>query len=161
MQFYRSSLHIACLLISCIVFQACSSDSNSDYGNDDSRVNQENPASYSRPNEVNTTSLTFEITNIGAISYVFNSDDLKDEENPNITLKRGSSYTFNINAPGHPFFINSVQGTSDANTYNEGVTNNGTEAGTVTFEVPTNAPDTLYYNCEFHASMTGIFTIED
>jgi len=79
--------------------------------------------------------------------------------NPNITLKRGETYTFSVNAPGHPFLINSVQGVGTANTYNEGVTNNGAAEGTVTFTVPADAPDTLFYNCEFHASMTGELNI--
>ena len=33
------------------------------------------------------------------------------------------------------------------NQYTTGVTNNGTESGTVTFTVPYNAPSTLYYIC--------------
>ncbi|MEJ2163263.1 MAG: hypothetical protein P8X60_08100, partial [Robiginitalea sp.] len=156
------SAHLAvCLLVITIVLQACSSDSNSDYGSTNETSIQDASTTEPSPDQVNTSSLEFDVTNIGASSYVFNSDDLTDEENPNITLKRGSRYTFRINAPGHPFFINSVQGTSDTNAYNDGVTNNGTESGTITFEVPADAPDTLFYNCEFHASMTGIFTIED
>ena len=42
-----------------------------------------------------------------------------------------------------------------------GVTNNGAVSGTITFTVPTDAPNTLYYNCEFHGSMTGMITITD
>jgi len=33
--------------------------------------------------------------------------------------------------------------------------------GTVTFIVPATAPNTLYYNCEFHAVITNAFTIID
>ena len=35
----------------------------------------------------------------------------------------------------------------------EGVTGAGT--ATVTFEVPTSAPDTLYYVCQYHPAMNG------
>jgi len=66
-----------------------------------------------------------------------------------------------VDIPGHPFFINTVQGTGTANTYNSGVTNNGAVSGTITFTVPTNAPNTLYYNCQFHSSMNGTITITD
>jgi hypothetical protein len=44
-------------------------------------------------------------------------------------------------------------------TYSDGVTNNGTSTGTVTWIVPWSAPNTLYYNCEYHAAMAGTFTI--
>lgn len=103
----------------------------------------------------------FTVTNNGATSYIFNSDDVENVENTDLTLKRGETYTFAVNASGHPFFIKSVQGNTNANAYNSGVTNNGTQDGTVTFIVPADAPDTLFYNCQFHASMTGTFNIID
>ena len=106
-------------------------------------------------------SKTYDVVNNGASAYVFNGEGFSDASNPDITLKRGSTYTFNIDAPGHPFLVKEVQGTGTANLYNEGVTNNGAISGSVTFTVPMDAPDTLFYNCEFHGSMTGTFTIED
>lgn len=106
-------------------------------------------------------SKNFDVTNNGTTSYVFNSDDMENVENPNLTLERGKTYTFTVDASGHPFFIKSVQGNTNADAYNDGVTNNGAESGTVTFEVPMNAPDTLFYNCQFHSSMTGTITIVD
>ena len=59
--------------------------------------------------------------------------------NPGLTLLRGTTYTFSVNATGHPFYIktNQVNTTSDA--YNNGVTGNGVQNGTLTFAVPTNA----------------------
>lgn len=111
--------------------------------------------------EEDSEAINFDVTNAGITAYVFNSDDLENVENPDLTLKRGQTYTFTVNASGHPFFIKSVQGNTNADAYNTGVTNNGTEDGTVTFEVPMDAPDTLYYNCQFHAVMTGVLTIVD
>jgi hypothetical protein len=35
------------------------------------------------------------------------------------------------------------------------VTNNGDDVGTITYVVPQDAPDTLYYNCGLHSTMTG------
>ena len=47
-----------------------------------------------------------------------------------------------------------------ANLYNDGVTNNGASGTqTLTFVVPTNAPDSLHYNCGNHTSMNGPITI--
>jgi len=40
-----------------------------------------------------------------------------------------------------------------------GVTDNGTEGGTLTFAVPAGAPDKLYYDCGVHNAMTGTITI--
>ncbi|WP_299672265.1 CHRD domain-containing protein [uncultured Polaribacter sp.] len=101
----------------------------------------------------------YDVTNSGATAYIFNNDALTNVSNANFTLQRGKTYTFNVNTPGHPFLIKSVQGTGTANIYNGGVTNNGTASGTITFTVPTTAPNTLFYNCEFHGAMTGIITI--
>ena len=80
-------------------------------------------------------------------------------DNPTIYLYRGLVYHFNINAAGHPFYINTVNGTGTSNAYNDGVTNNGTQSGVIRFEVPMNAPQTLYYNCQYHGAMNGTIVI--
>ena len=105
--------------------------------------------------------INYTVTNQGSNAYVFDGNGLTDSLNPNITLERGKTYTFDIKAPGHPFFIKSVQGIGNGDTYDRGVTDNGQTFGAVTFTVPLDAPDTLYYNCEFHALMTGEFNIID
>lgn len=102
---------------------------------------------------------TFDVVNQGAAAYVFTGGGLDSVTNPSITLERGETYTFEVNAPGHPFLIKSVQSTGTANLFNDGVTNNGVAQGTVTFTVPQDAPDTLFYNCEFHGVMTGTISI--
>jgi hypothetical protein len=67
--------------------------------------------------------------------------------NPTITLVRGSTYTFSLATSGfHPFFI----GTSVGGGAPAGVSgNNGSSSGTITFNVPTNAPNCVYY-CTVH-----------
>lgn len=101
---------------------------------------------------------TFAVTAPNATSsYTINA-----AENPTLTLKRGSTYTFNVSATGHPFYIKSVQGTGTGNAFNTGVTGNGTDSGTITFVVPATAPATLYYNCSApHPLMTGTIGIID
>ena len=98
----------------------------------------------------------FSVTNQGSIAYTING-----QANPTLLLVRGSSYTFSVDSPGHPFWIKTQPGTGTANPFNEGVGNNGTQLGTITFTVPLNAPDQLFYNCQFHASMTGSIRILD
>ena len=89
------------------------------------------------------------------------------ERNPQVTLYRGNTYKFLVDATGHPFYIMTEpyrQGISaDESTsthYTTGVTNNGIESGTVTFTVPTSAPDVLYYQCGNHDAMNGIFAVK-
>ena len=108
-----------------------------------------------------TDSINFDVTNTGTTAYVLNGGDLSNASNPDLTLTRGMTYTFTVDASGHPFFIKTVQGNTNANAYNSGVTNNGAQSGTVSFTVPMDAPETLYYNCQFHSAMTGVLTIID
>ena len=95
-------------------------------------------------------STTYSVTNSGAGAYVISS-----QNNPTIVLARGVTYTFNITASGHPFLIKTSPGPGLGNQYTEGVINNGTDNGTVTFTVPNNGPSTLYYQCRFHTPMVG------
>ena len=74
---------------------------------------------------------------------------------------RGVTYLFNVNASGHPFWIKGASSTGTGNAYNTGVTGNGTQVGTLTFAVPTNAPGTLFYNCQFHSAMKGTLSLID
>ncbi|WP_378174858.1 hypothetical protein [Aquimarina sp. SS2-1] len=111
--------------------------------------------------EAEPTEISFTVTNSGASAYIFNGENLSDASNPDMTLERGKTYEFTVNTPGHPFLIKSVQSTGTGDLYNDGVTNNGASSGTITFTVPNDAPDTLFYICEFHSPMTGTFTIVD
>ena len=45
--------------------------------------------------------------------------------------------------------------------YMDWISNNGTSNGIIKFKVPQNAPDQLYYNCQFHSAMNGIIKIVD
>ena len=79
-------------------------------------------------------------TDIG--SYRF--DQTENELNPTIILSRGGSYKFAVNQPSSKFWIQTELGTAGRKGQSPnlstreilGVTNNGTNDGTVTFEVP-------------------------
>jgi len=145
-------------------------------------------------------------------SFVFSPDSYTN--NPTLTLFRGQTYKFKINAPNEglnirtnfdsgsllfrpnqPYragsfavydsklwrairevavldassitidsedwqFVESAnQGTALA--YNKGVTNNGIENGTLTFTVPYDAPDVLYYQSNITPDAFGRFIIAD
>lgn len=145
-------------------------------------------------------------------SFVFTPDSYTN--NPTITLYRGQTYYFKINAPGEGFFIKTNYDTGSllfrpydqyfagdltvydgklfrakqnipiadgssvtldsqdweylepasagtALDYTKGITNNGTENGTLTFEVPYDAPSTLYYQGAITPDCFGRFIIAD
>lgn len=107
---------------------------------------------------------TYTITNSGTNNYIVNGGAFTNAADPAFTLARGGTYTFVMAFGGsHPFYIkqeNTVGGTSGL--YNSGVTNNGATAGqTLTFAVPIDAPDTLYYRCGNHSGMGGVINIID
>ena len=110
-----------------------------------------------------TTEIAVSVPSVGA--YRFSTYEAKD--NPSITLYRGNTYKFKIDAVGHPFWIMtepvSSGKASDGSTsilYTKGVTNSGADKGTITFTVPTDAPDSLFYQCGNHGAMHGVIKIQ-
>jgi hypothetical protein len=109
----------------------------------------------------------YTVTNVGQQAYEFRHRE--NENNPILTLYRGNTYRFNVDAQGHPFWIMTEpykskvsEDGSTSTIYSIGVTNNGADEGVVTFTVPTTgAPDTLYYQCGNHDAMYGILQIRD
>ncbi len=104
----------------------------------------------------------FDVVNSGSGAYQFNSTGIgftQNTNNPPLYLNRGQNYRFNVNASGHPFLIKTLPGTGLDNVYPNGVTNNGAQVGIVTFKVPFNSPNTLYYQCQNHAPMLGVMII--
>ena len=147
-----------------------------------------------------------------ANSFVFTPDSYTN--NPTLTLYRGQTYKFRVNAPGQGLAIRTNYDTGsllfipsktylagslvvydgklwkairdvtgldtssitldsedwqyiepaslgNALDYSKGVTNNGIENGTLTFEVPYDAPNTLYYQSKINPDMFGRFIIAD
>ena len=102
-----------------------------------------------------TSGLTFTVTKTESpMQYVINNN-----AEPEINLERGKRYIFNVNTPGHPFWIKTEAITGVDYGYPTGVTNNGISSGTITFDVPYNAPDELFYICQNHAHMTNKINI--
>ena len=85
----------------------------------------------------------------GAFAYTF-ADGLGNGlgNNPTLTLERGKTYTFAINASSiHPFRINSA-----------GAVNNNISSGTITYTVPM-AVSNYIYECSIHHFFGTINTI--
>ncbi len=83
-----------------------------------------------------------------------------------IYLLRGQKYIFSLagSVSGHPFHLQTTDngGAYDSgNLYTTGVVNAGADSGDITFTVPYDAPDTLYYRCQYHSGMGGQVTIKN
>jgi hypothetical protein len=94
-----------------------------------------------------------------ATNYTFS--DIEGE-NPILTLVRGGNYTFDVNQPGHNFWIQSQPGVSGKLSFSPnissrdvlGVTNNGASGGAVTFNVPRKSDQDFYY------TLTNLGTVD-
>ena len=120
------------------------------------------------------------------VSYLMSPDGLT--RNKSVKLFRGQTYIFEVDTLGHPVCFATDRGTDVVFTedssfldkqYNEGVTishavqNDTTvdindyikpgfiEKGTLTFTVPMDAPDILYYVSQNDINVSGIFRIFD
>ena len=103
---------------------------------------------------------------------------INNKEAPSLILIRGNTYNFKFSSPqssttgysnaDHPFYISTGTAWSQGaytNEYTGGVAGSrahyGGSSTTLSFKVPTNAPDTLYYHCGNHNGMGGKFVITD
>ena len=105
----------------------------------------------------------FDVVNSGSGAYQFNATGIgftQNTLNPPLYLNRGQHYQFNVNASGHPFYIKTELGSGTAGQYEDGVVNAGAQVGVVTFKVPFDSPNTLYYQCSNHAAMAGKIIVD-
>jgi hypothetical protein len=98
----------------------------------------------------------------GSTNYTFTGPGFTGSAaDPDIYLIRGQQYKFTNNLGAHPFRIQTTANGSTGTQYNNGVTNNDVSSGTLTFNVPMEAPEVLYYQCTSHAAMGGPIYILD
>ena len=107
---------------------------------------------------------TYPITvTVSSGNYKLTGDDRNtthsNSTQPTINVKKGDTIQFTINAVGHPFWIKTSQSIGTGGVYNTGVTGNGTENGSITWDTTNAIVGTYYYNCEYHSSMNGIIYV--
>lgn len=77
-----------------------------------------------------------------------------------LTLQRGQTYTFNIQTPGHPFYI-----TTSSTGNQGGIGDIGafppTQRGTVKWTIPSDLEWHLYYQCTVHPNMGSQITLSN
>jgi hypothetical protein len=104
-----------------------------------------------------TETVNFRVTNNNIASYVIDY-----QPNPTLTLVRGNTYVFALSLDGvFPFYIKTVASLGNINTYDSGVLRNGASTGSITFTVPQDAPDVLYYSSANEYNMRGQINIID
>lgn len=120
------------------------------------------------PTSIKVTGTQREVTSTYSVSmtdddnfFVFTPDGLTPD--PQITLYRGVTYIFNVDT-AKKFYIKKNIGTALGNSYDEGVTNNGTKKGQIIFTVSYTTPNILYYSSDNDQTAGGqilIKTIEE
>jgi hypothetical protein len=102
----------------------------------------------------------WEITNSGTSDYILSGIGITAGNNtdPILYLARGRVYEFKNTVPGsHPFEIRTSSGGA---AYIPGISTYSDGSSVVTrFEIPFNAPNSLFYQCTVHASMGSTITI--
>jgi hypothetical protein len=128
-------------------------------GADGKIPDSEIPAGIARASDylpIAEPSVDYYITNSGSGAYLVNG-----VSNGLITFEKGKKYRIHVNATGHPFWIQTVSGAySSGNVYSTGITNGGAQAGHILVELPQDAPDSLYYACQYHSSMAGSISVQ-
>ena len=146
--------------------------------NDNSTISTESTATESTTTEstatestttesttTESTSSTYSITVTAQSSsnYILSGSDQNGDvsgNDPSISAKVGDSFSFNMNSPGHPFYLIKVSnGGTDSGNLIDGVTNNGASSGTISW-TPSQV-GTYYYICEYHPSMLGTISITE
>jgi len=107
------------------------------------------------PDSVDVGSTVYPTTDAWEITRSQGAYQFSDEagNNPIITLVRGGNYTFQVNQPGHGFWIQTNPGvdgripaTPNISSRDVlGVINNGEDLGTVTFNVPLKSAQDFYF----------------
>jgi plastocyanin len=104
----------------------------------------------------------WDVTNNATSDYTFTRTSPTGTASGNdisITAEVGDTLTFNVNASGHPFYIQTSAAPFNFNLLVPGITNNGTQSGTITWDLRDVDPGTYYYVCGIHPSMSGTITV--
>ena len=110
-----------------------------------------------------SNAFAWDVTASGQADYTFtrtSSSGTASGDDISITAEVGDTLTFSMSAAGHPFYIQTVAAPYDSNnTVQSGVIGNGSDTGTIIWNLANVAPGTYYYVCGNHAAMTGTITI--
>jgi hypothetical protein len=97
----------------------------------------------------------YTVTTANGSVYQF---DITSGDNPSLSFIRGATYKFDYSSfTGHPLLFSSTNPDSSTTAYTDGTS---IASNVISFTVPHDAPDTLYYYCQNHpTSMNGAISI--
>ena len=110
-----------------------------------------------------TQEYTVNINNNEASTYNVSGDDRDGRvlgENQTITITKGDTLILEVNATGHPLYVKTQNTTGAGNAVSTGISNNGTQNGTITWDTTSVSDGTYYYNCSNHSTMFGRIIVE-
>ena len=110
-----------------------------------------------------TQEFTINVNNNGIETYNISGNDRDGRvlgENSSITVTKGDTILFEVNASGHPFYVKTQNSSGTGNAVTTGITNNGTDVGTITWNTTSVSAGIYYYNCSNHGSMFGTIVVE-
>ena len=92
--------------------------------------------------------------------YILSGNDRRGSitgNDPTVTINVGDTVNFDVDAPGHPFYLKTLAGTGTGNTINN-ASNNGTTNQIVSWTPDT--AGTYYYQCSYHGGMVGSIIVQ-
>ena len=112
-------------------------------------------------NEITSTYSVTLVNDGDNVAYVFTPDGRT--RNPSLKLYRGQTYIFDIDCVGHPISFKTTRTTDNLYIWEDGIESETTsvEQGTITFTVPENAPELIYYVSDKDINTSGFFKIYD
>ena len=126
-------------------------------------VSTESTSTESTSTESTSNTFSITVTAQSTSNYILSGSDQNGNvsgNDPSISAKVGDTFSFNVNSPGHPFYLIVVSnGGTDSNNLIDGVSNNGASSGTISW-TPI-AAGTYYYICDYHPSMLGTIIITE
>jgi len=102
--------------------------------------------------------ITFNVS----VNAAFNSYTINGSDDPQLSVIRGHRYVFSLgeSVGGYPLRFMTIAGPYGASfEYSTGITNPGADSGEIIWEIPFNAPDTLYYVAQNDSTLSGAITV--
>ena len=97
------------------------------------------------------------------VSFLAGNYSIFGESAPTLTVYRGTFFTSGVDAPGQSLHLQELRGGGyDPDlSYIDGVTNAGTDAGVISWEIAVDAPAELFYQSEADPSAWGRISVID
>lgn len=152
-----SPIHVLLVFALAIGYVGCDSGGSSSSGDDggDENTGPSVAQTFTVTVEPIDSSYPYANSNTSEVAYAIDG-----QVGETISLQTGNTYEFELGSgvdPDHPFYI----GTSAEGAGGDEFRNNPAKktTGTVTFSIPFDAPDSLYYVCGNHVYMGGKMSI--